>query len=73
MFKTELHCHSTEVSACATATARHIVERYIDNGYSTLVLTNHLSKHTFKSHKLDISHYSWADKIKFFMDGYQLM
>ena len=48
-FKTELHLHSAEGSACATATAKDIVKVYLEAGYTTLVLTNHFSRHTFKN------------------------
>ena len=42
-FKTELHCHSSEISGCSSVKAKDVVDKYIKNGYSTLVLTNHLN------------------------------
>ena len=66
MYKTELHCHSAEVSSCANAKAETVVERYVSQGYTTLVLTNHLSQKTFQGHpELD----TWEKKLNFFFDG----
>ena len=42
MYKTELHCHSSEVSGCSSVDVHGVVEKYIAHGYTTLVLTNHL-------------------------------
>ena len=41
MFKTELHCHSSEASPCSTESAQSLVEIYTKAGYDTIVLTNH--------------------------------
>lgn len=45
-YKTELHCHTAEASVCATENCADTVEKYIREGYTTVVLTNHYSKHT---------------------------
>lgn len=50
MYKTELHCHSSDISRCASATCRDIVETYVAAGYSTVVLTNHLNRGTMRRH-----------------------
>lgn len=50
-FKTELHCHSARVSACGTMTDEELLEKYIADGYTTVVLTNHLSRFTFGADK----------------------
>ena len=42
-FKTELHAHCSEVSPCADMSATEVVDRYIQAGYTSLVLTNHLT------------------------------
>ena len=70
MYKTELHCHSAEVSDCGQLTARLLVQRYADHGYTTVVLTNHLSKFTYTNKRFDRSDWSWKRKIDFYMDGY---
>ena len=41
-YKTELHCHSSEVSGCSSVNINDVVEKYIEHGYTSLVLTNHL-------------------------------
>lgn len=41
-YKTELHCHSCEISECASVDLNEIIEKYTQYGYSSLVLTNHL-------------------------------
>lgn len=46
MFKTELHCHSNDVSECARVDVDTIMKRYLEGGYSTLVLTNHFNEST---------------------------
>lgn len=44
MYKTELHCHSKESSVCGKATIQDTIDQYVENGYTTLVLTNHYNK-----------------------------
>ena len=46
-YKTELHCHTSESSKCALETPERVVERYLDAGYSTLVITNHINHSTY--------------------------
>ena len=73
MFKTELHTHSGSVSDCADVHESVIVEHYIDAGYTSLVLTNHLSKFTYKNKRFDHSSHSWDEKIDYYMNGYHIM
>ena len=40
-YKTELHCHTKDASACSNMSAEATVERYLEYGYSTIVVTNH--------------------------------
>ncbi|MBE6618038.1 MAG: hypothetical protein E7627_08915 [Ruminococcaceae bacterium] len=40
-YKTELHCHSRDGSGCSNESAEGIVKKYLEHGYSTVVLTNH--------------------------------
>ena len=42
-YKTELHCHTSEASACASECGADTVKQYIECGYTTLVVTNHFS------------------------------
>ncbi len=67
-YKTELHCHSREVSPCSNEPAENIVEKYVRYGYSTVVLTNHLSKYVMDTAVPDGS---WREKAEFFIEGYR--
>lgn len=46
MFKTELHCHSNDISLCARVDTQEIIDTFVSGGYSTLVLSNHLNGYT---------------------------
>ncbi len=73
-FKTELHCHSATVSACAKAKAEEIVQVYLEHGYHSLVLTNHFSRFTFKNKRMgDLSALPWQEKVDYYMSGYHEM
>ena len=67
MFKTELHCHSKDVSACARVDVETIVKRYLENGYSTIVLTNHFNEGTYYHHNSK----SWNEFIDVYVNGYK--
>ena len=71
-YKTELHCHGGIVSACADISPEQTVQQYLEQGYSTLVLTDHLSHVTFAP-----KHYSggdtWEEKIEYFLSGYRAL
>ncbi len=72
-YLTELHCHTGEVSDCAGASAEFIVSEYIKAGYSSLTVTNHLSRFTFNGRNKKYSgNDSWEDKIDFFMNGIEV-
>lgn len=71
-FKTELHCHCALVSACGRLAPERIVERYTTAGYTTLVITDHLSRDTF-----DYKNYTgapdWNAKVDFYMRSYEAL
>lgn len=69
MFKTELHCHSKEVSECAQASAMELVKLYKDAGYSTIVLTNHFANFTYNY----LNSRNWQDWIDKYLYGYELL
>ena len=46
-FKTELHCHSKDISPCSHQDVDGIVEKYTGSGYSSLVLANHAGEYIF--------------------------
>ena len=66
-YKTELHCHSSEVSQCARISVEEIIENYLKEGVSTLVLTNHFSIPTFEH----IKDASWREKCDYFLSAYK--
>lgn len=69
-FKTEMHCHTSEVSLCALENARNTVDKYVKYGYKTIVLTNHLSPFSFSP---EMSQKTWKEKIDFYVDGFEKM
>lgn len=66
-----MHAHNKEVSRCAGATARELVERYTSLGYDGVVSTNHMNSHTFDGKKY--AFFSWEDKVNHFLSGYNLL
>ncbi len=67
-YKTEMHCHSKYVSSCSDVGAKEIVEQYLEFGYSTVVITDHLHEGTFQHW---IPEASLEERIEFFLDGYR--
>jgi len=68
-FRTELHLHTHETSACGVLTAAEQVEAYKKAGYTTIVVTDHFSSSTFMNHDCP----TIQDKVDFFLTGYQKM
>jgi len=79
IYKTELHCHTKESSACGKETPEFVVEKYIEAGYTSLVLTNHINTSTFKSDwyfsylKSVDAEDTWQTKIDFYLRDYNKM
>ena len=48
-YKAELHCHCKEISLCADANVDIVAKKYLDAGYSTIVLTNHFNRDTIRN------------------------
>lgn len=71
-FKTELHCHDCIVSACGRITPEETVEKYLAAGYTTLVVTDHISRATY-----DSANYrgepDWNAKVDFFLRSYRAL
>ena len=67
-YKTELHAHTCEVSPCADLTAEEVAERYIAEGYSTLVVTNH-----YCSYVIDRLEGDWNEKARYYLAPYHTM
>ena len=67
-FLTELHVHTSEVSSCAHQTAAQVADRYICEGYSTVVVTNHYTKAVMERAGDD-----WDNRFDYYMSGYRKM
>ena len=67
-FKTELHAHTSEVSPCGHVTAPDVADRFIQEGYTSLVITNHYSAYIIDNLKG-----SWREKMDHYMYPYYLM
>lgn len=78
MYKTELHCHTGDVSPCGYLSAEQIVDRYLEAGYTTVVVTDHFNRISlFRSQKLlrylqenDLTT-NWQSRMDFFVRGYK--
>ena len=78
-FKTELHCHTGDVSNCGQENAEYIVSRYLEAGYTSLVVANHMSFYTFTGSRKKYPEFleetgksdCWQSKVDFFMTGYE--
>ena len=68
MFKTELHIHTAPVSDCAHVTAEEMTEDYIKNGYSAIVITNHMSPTFFRKVYLGDD---WEGACEKYLDDYR--
>ncbi len=68
MFKTELHAHTSPVSPCADLSPEAVVDRYLADGYTTLVLTNH-----YCDYVIDNAGDTWKKKIAYYLEDYRRM
>ena len=67
MYKYELHLHTKEGSACARSSAAEMVEFYIANGYSGLVVTDHF----YHGNTAIDRNLPWSDFITEYSRGYE--
>ena len=66
-FKTELHLHSRDASPCANAPAKVIVDKYVDAGYRTIVVTNHFSPMYIEAYDCK----DWKEYIDLFVGAWE--
>ena len=57
LYKTDLHCHTSELSGCSSESASDTVNRYAELGYTSVVITNHFSPHEYKRTGLEYRDY----------------
>ncbi len=67
----EMHAHTKEISNCAVATTKELVESYKNTDFKGIILTNHLNANTFK--RVNLENASWDEKIDHFLSGYKLL
>lgn len=66
-YRSDLHCHTIDVSLCADLPLEEMIEKYIDLNYSTMVITDHFSPATFEDKK----ELNWHEKCDFYTSGYK--
>lgn len=67
MYKYEMHCHTSEVSRCAKATAEEQVNFYKSIGYDGIVITNH-----FLPACIHDPNAPWREQVDSYLLGYRL-
>ena len=67
-YKTELHAHTKEVSPCGQLSSQEVVDRYLADGYTTLVVTNH-----YCDYVIDNAGETWEERCKYYLAPYYLM
>ena len=65
-YKTETHLHTAESSFCASIYALDMLHAYKEEGYSTIIITDHYLEHYFK-HVSD----NWSERLDYLMNGYK--
>lgn len=65
-FKYDLHIHTKEISQCGRLSVEEIIDKYIEGGYSGLVLTDHFLQEFFEECKRDL----WRERTKEFFYSY---
>ncbi len=65
-YLTELHAHTSEVSRCAHVDAAAVVDRYLREGYTSLVISNHFNNYT-----LDTAGSDWQARADYFLRAWR--
>jgi len=64
-YKYDLHCHTAEGSGCSKLAAADMVRRYLELGYTGIVITDHFTGKTTVPENA-----TWPERIERFYDGY---
>lgn len=67
-YLTEIHLHTKESSSCSEIPAGEIIEKYKEQGYSTVVVTDHCSKSKMER----LGDRSWKEKMDYVFRGYDI-
>ena len=70
MYLYETHMHTSTVSACAVSSPAEQVRAYKRRGYAGVIITDHFLNGLAARSPGKVS-MSWADKINFFVSGYE--
>ena len=65
---TEIHCHTGDVSGCGQVPAEELVEIYIEKGYDSLVITDHINGDT---HNRLLINRPWEEAVDLYLEGYE--
>lgn len=65
---TDLHVHTSEVSACSEICGEDVVKNYKDSPFDGIVITNHINGAYFGE---KMSSGDWKKKIDWYVDGYK--
>ena len=63
----DVHVHTSEVSKCAHVDAKTVVGTYLENGYSGIVITDHLYASFFEA----LGDLGWEAKVDSYLQGYR--
>lgn len=64
-YKTEMHCHTSEISRCSNETGAEVVEKYLRFAYSSVVITNHIHSNYLPGN-------TWREQIDNYFDAIEL-
>ena len=64
----ETHVHTSEVSHCGHVPAAEVVRRYVELGYSGIILTDHINHSTFRN----MPDATWDEKMSFYLTAYRI-
>ncbi len=67
MYKYELHCHTSEVSACGKTEAKDMVEFYKSIGFSGIAITDHF----FNGNCAVPKDLPWQERVELYCKGYE--
>ena len=69
-YKTELHCHTKEISPCSGESGAEVAKKYIDHGYTTLVITNHFTEWIANDR---VKGETWEEKLAYYYGAVDLV
>lgn len=64
----EMHVHTVEVSTCAAANVKELLESYEGKGYTGFISTNHMNSSTFD--RVGLKDAPWDEKVDHFLTGF---